>query len=80
MAPEGFFDEEELQLYEQSPLNQQSQNFDMNTLALLLGIMQQVNKEKGDKAKPIDFINILESVLEQSNEKEETNEIQKLQK
>ena len=80
LAPEGFFDEEELQLYEQSPLNQQSQNFDMNTLALLLGIMQQVNKEKGDKAKPIDFINILESVLEQSNEKEETNEIQKLQK
>ena len=59
--------------------NQLSQNnspFDMNTLALLLGILQQVNKEKGDKAKPEDFIKVLENILE----KENNNEIQELQK
>ena len=48
-----------------------SQNYDMNTLALLLGIMQQINKEKGEKAKPEDFIKVLENILEQ----EKNNEI-----
>ena len=52
------------------------QNRDMNTLALLLGIMQQINKEKGDKAKPEDFINVLKDILEQ----EKNNEVQELQK
>ena len=49
----------------------QPQNYDMNTLALLLGIMQQINKEKGEKAKPEDFIKVLENILEQ----EKNNEI-----
>ena len=48
--------------------------FDMNTLILLLGLLQQVNKEKGDKAKPEDFIKVLENILEQ----EKNNEIQEL--
>ena len=48
--------------------------FDMNTLALLLGILQQVNKEKGDKAKPEDFIKVLENILEMEN----NNEVQEL--
>ena len=50
--------------------------FDVNTLALLLGLLQQVNKEKGDKAKPEDFIKVLENILAQEN----NNEIQELQK
>ena len=37
---------------------------DMNTLTLLLGVLQQVNKEKGDKAKPEDFIKVIEQVFE----------------
>ena len=62
-------------LPDNNPKNQLSQNdlpqqkqFDMNTLALLLGLLQQVNKEKGDKAKPKDFIEILESVIENTKE------------
>ena len=54
----------------------QNPNLDVNTLALLLGLLQKVNKEKGDKAKPEDFIKVLENILEQENE----NEIQELQK
>ena len=60
-----------------NPENQLSQNnlpLDMNTLTLLLGILQQVNKEKGDKAKPEDFIKVLENILE----KENNNEVQEL--
>ena len=65
-----------------NPENQLSNNLpqnsplDFNTLTLLLGILQQVNKEKGDKAKPEDFIKVLENILAQEN----NNEIQKLQK
>ena len=60
----------------QSPENQQSQNqnIDVNTLALLLGLLQQVNKEKGNQAKPEDFIKVLENILEQEN----NNEVQEL--
>ena len=54
----------------------QNSPLDFNTLTLLLGILQQVNKEKGDKAKPEDFIKVLENILAQEN----NNEIQKLQK
>ncbi len=54
-------------------LPQPQQNYDMNTLALLLGIMQQINKEKGDKAKPEDFIKVLESIL--NSEQEKNNEV-----
>ena len=57
--------------------NQQAQNnlpLDMNTLTLLLGLLQQVNKEKGDKAKPEDFIKVLENILAQEN----NNEVQEL--
>ena len=59
-----------------SNLPPQNPNLDINTLTLLLGLLQQVNKEKGDKAKPEDFIKILENILE----KENNNEIQELQK
>ena len=44
------------------------QGFDLNTLALILSLLQQVKKEKGNKAKPKDFIEILENVLENSQE------------
>ena len=54
----------------------QNPNLDVNTLTLLLGLLQQVNKEKGDKAKPEDFIKVLENILE----KENNNEVQELQK
>ena len=58
-----------------NPENQLSNlPLDMNTLTLLLGILQQVNKEKGDKAKPEDFIKILENIIAL----EENNEIQEL--
>ena len=57
-------------------LPSQNPNLDVNTLTLLLGLLQQVNKEKGDKAKPEDFIKVLENILAQEN----NNEIQKLQK
>jgi hypothetical protein len=60
----------------QNNLPPQNPNLDVNTLALLLGLLQKVNKEKGDKAKPEDFIKVLENILEQENE----NEIQELQK
>ena len=59
-----------------SNLPPQNSLLDMNTLALLLGILQQVNKEKGDKAKPEDFIKVLENILAQEN----NNEVQELQK
>ena len=64
------------QLSNNLPQNLLPQNLplDMNTLALLLGILQQVNKEKGDKAKPEDFIKVLENILEQEN----NNEVQEL--
>jgi hypothetical protein len=35
--------------------------------------MQQINKEKGDKAKPEDFIKVLESIL--NSEQEKNNEV-----
>ena len=60
----------------QNNLLPQNLPLDMNTLTLLLGLLQQVNKEKGDKAKPEDFIKVLENILAQEN----NNEIQKLQK
>ncbi len=60
----------------QNNLPTQNPNLDVNTLALLLGLLQKVNKEKGDKAKPEDFIKVLENILEQEDE----NEIQELQK
>jgi len=47
------------------------QGFDLNTLALILSLLQQVKKEKGNRAKPKDFINVLESVLENTNKQEE---------
>ena len=59
-----------------NPENQLSNNLlsnsplDMKTLTLLLGILQQVNKEKGDKAKPEDFIKVLENILAQENNNE----------
>ena len=66
-----------------NPENQLSNNLprqnsllDFNTLTLLLGLLQQVNKEKGDKAKPEDFIKVLENILAQEN----NNEVQELQK
>ena len=63
-----------------NPENQLSNNLpqnsplDFNTLTLLLGILQQVNKEKGDKAKPEDFIKVLENILAWEN----NNEVQEL--
>ena len=45
----------------------QNPNLDVNTLTLLLGLLQQVNKEKGDKAKPEDFIKVLEQILDKEN-------------
>ena len=42
----------------------------MNTLALLLGILQKVSQEKGDKAKPDDFIKIIEQIIEQEKNNE----------
>ena len=57
-----------------SNLPPQNLPLDMNTLTLLLGILQKVNKEKGDKAKPEDFIKVLENILE----KENNNEVQEL--
>ena len=59
-----------------SNLPPQNPILDVNTLTLLLGLLQQVNKEKGDKAKPEDFIKVLENILE----KENNNEVQELQK
>lgn len=44
--------------------------FDMNTLALLLGILQKVSQEKGDKANPDDFIKVIEQILEQEKNNE----------
>ena len=69
----SFNDEELMQ-----PENPQSQdmppqnqpNFDVDTLMLLLNLLQKVNQKKGDKAKPEDFIKILESVLETAQEQE----------
>ena len=54
------------------PPQQNQQNIDVNTLTLLLNLLQKVNSERGAKAKPKDFINVLESVLE--NAKEQENE------
>ena len=59
-----------------NPENQLSNNLpqnsplDFNTLTLLLGILQQVNKEKGDKAKPNDFIKVIEQIIEQEKRNE----------
>ena len=53
--------------------SQVSQGFDINTLTFLLGLMHQVEKEKGNKLKPKDFINVLENILAQ--EQEEKNEV-----
>ena len=63
----------ENQLSNLPPQNLPQQNIDMNTLTLLLGIMQQVVQEKGDKAKPEDFIKVLESIL--NSEQENNNEV-----
>jgi len=52
----------------------QNSPLDFNTLTLLLGILQLINKEKGDKAKPEDFIKVLENILAQEN----NNEVQEL--
>ena len=48
-------------------------NFDINTLTLLLGLLQQVNKEKGNNAKPDDFIKVIDDILKR--ESELTNEV-----
>ena len=54
----------------QQDLSQNGQ-FDLNTLALLLGILQKVSQEKGDKANPDDFIKVIEQIIEQ----EKINEV-----
>ena len=53
----------------QQDLPQQGQ-FDMNTLALLLGILQKVSQEKGDKVNPDDFIKVIEQIIEQEKRNE----------
>ena len=47
----------------ENQLSQISQDFDINTLTFLLGLMHQVEKEKGNRAKPKDFINVLEELI-----------------
>ena len=49
---------------------------DVNTLALLLSILKQINQEKGKNAEPEDFIKLLENLLTQ--EQEDNNEVQEL--
>jgi len=60
----------ENQLSNLPPQNLPPQNLDLNVLTLLLGIIQQVVKEKGNKAKPEDFINVLGNIIEQEKKNE----------
>ena len=71
LNPQGQIPENNL-----NPENQLSQilpqnlPLDMNILALILGVLQKVNKEKGDKAKTEDFIKVLEQIFKQENNNE----------